>query len=208
MTRYSRNDIVTAAVALLDKVGLPDLTMRRLALSLEIQPSALYWHVADKQTLLGAVADRILDRVAPVAEGLAWPEAVTAHMHALRDALLTYRDAAEVVASSLALGQGGAGAVTTLEEAVAAGGFPRTTSRAGASALMHFVLGSVWHEQQRAFADSVGATAPEVAASPADVTLARKSAATDFAFGVDLLVSGFLARRDADAAGVDGASTT
>ena len=43
-------DIVTsAALRILADFGLGDLTMRRLARELDVQPSALYWHVADKQ---------------------------------------------------------------------------------------------------------------------------------------------------------------
>ena len=53
-------DIVTsAALRILADFGLGDLTMRRLARELEVQPSALYWHVADKQSLFVLLAQRI-----------------------------------------------------------------------------------------------------------------------------------------------------
>ena len=55
-----RADVVDGAMAILDEYGLADLTMRRLASSLGVQPGALYWHFPNKQTLLGALADRIL----------------------------------------------------------------------------------------------------------------------------------------------------
>ena len=53
-------DVVNTATAILDNYGIADLTMRRLARELNVSPGALYWHFADKQELLGAVADRIL----------------------------------------------------------------------------------------------------------------------------------------------------
>ena len=53
--------VVDVALRLLNERGLPDLSMRRVAAALEVQPSALYWHVSSKQHLLGLVADRILD---------------------------------------------------------------------------------------------------------------------------------------------------
>lgn len=61
----NRHDLVRRATAILDDYGIADLTMRRLARELDIAPSALYWHFANKQQLLGAVADHVL---APLAE--------------------------------------------------------------------------------------------------------------------------------------------
>ena len=58
--RITREQILAAAMALLDQRGLPDLTMRKLAAELGIRPSALYWHFPDKQTLLARLADRIV----------------------------------------------------------------------------------------------------------------------------------------------------
>ena len=59
-----KRDVVEAAATLLDEYGLADLTMRRLARELSVSPGALYWHFANKQELLGAIADRILERCA------------------------------------------------------------------------------------------------------------------------------------------------
>ena len=51
------HDIVAAGLEILDNYGLEDLSMRRLAQLLDVKASALYWHVANKQTLLAAMAD-------------------------------------------------------------------------------------------------------------------------------------------------------
>ncbi|MGW6130502.1 TetR/AcrR family transcriptional regulator C-terminal domain-containing protein [Cellulomonas sp. NPDC055163] len=56
----TRAQVVAAALEILDEYGLGDLTMRRLAGSLGVQPGALYWHVANKQALLADVADAIV----------------------------------------------------------------------------------------------------------------------------------------------------
>lgn len=58
--RITREQILAAAMELLDQRGLPDLTMRKLAAELGVRPSALYWHFPDKQTLLARLADRII----------------------------------------------------------------------------------------------------------------------------------------------------
>ncbi|WP_309857963.1 TetR/AcrR family transcriptional regulator C-terminal domain-containing protein [Leifsonia sp. 1010] len=181
-----------AALRVLDDLGLPDLTMRRLAASLDVQPSALYWHFPNKQTLLAELADRIVATrpsagaaVDGPGEDADWADSVRAEAAALRDALLAYRDGAEVVSSTLALGLGSPDTVDRLARAVARGGFDAETSRRAATALLHFVLGHVSHEQQRLQYDSLGVLAAGDS-SPLD----EDDPAAAFAFGVDLLVGG------------------
>jgi AcrR family transcriptional regulator len=186
--RHSRDDVVEAALRILDDLGLPDLTMRRLAAALDVQPSALYWHFPNKQTLLAELADRIVAaRRVPASTDPAadWRDAVRGEAAALRDALLAYRDGAEVVSSTLALGLGSPETVDRLARAVARGGFDPETSRRAATALLHFVLGHVSHEQQRLQYDSLGVLA-DGDRSPFD----EDDPAAAFAFGVDLLVGG------------------
>ncbi|MFF2052985.1 TetR/AcrR family transcriptional regulator C-terminal domain-containing protein [Leifsonia sp. NPDC058194] len=203
--RHTRDDVARTALRILDDHGLPDLTMRRLAAALDVQASALYWHFPNKQSLLAELADRIVagpervtgpERVAgpegvadPVAGSGEWTDAVRAEALALRDALLAYRDGAEVVASTLALGLGSRTALDRLTAAVALGGFDEPTARRGATALLHFVLGHVSHEQQRLQYDSIGVLADP--ADPADAgARAGDASAADFAFGADVFVGG------------------
>ncbi|MDT0157365.1 TetR family transcriptional regulator [Microbacterium sp. ARD32] len=151
--RHDRHSVVDCALRLLDEVGLPDLTMRRLATELDVQPSALYWHFASKQELLAAVADRILDAV-PEPDPRIGPAGVAA---AVRDALLAYRDGAEVVLSSYALRLGSRRAQDALRAAL------RDEDRSAADALFEFILGHVMLLQQRMHALSIGAVQDEAA---------------------------------------------
>ena len=75
--------------------------------------------------------------------------------------------------------------VERLTRAVAQGGFDAETSRRAATALLHFVLGHVSHEQQRLQYDSLGVLA-DAETSPLD----EDDPAAAFAFGVGLLVGG------------------
>lgn len=155
--RHRRDDVVDAALALLDELGLPDLTMRRLAATLDVQPSALYWHFPNKQALLASVADQIIARARHLPSEIdGWMPAARIEADALRDALLAFRDSAEVVSSTVALGLGSGEAFARLASALALGGFEPETARRGASALLHFILGHVSHEQQQMQADSLG----------------------------------------------------
>lgn len=180
---HTADDVARTALRILDDHGLPDLTMRRLATALDVQPSALYWHFPNKQTLLAELSDRIVSRMASGAA-----DDLRSRASALRDALLAYRDGAEVVSSTLALGLGSSLAHDRLADAVAADGFPADTARRAATTVLHYVLGFVWHEQQRLQYDSAGAR-EDSAGAPSDAA----PNADDFAFGLDLIAAGLRA---------------
>jgi AcrR family transcriptional regulator len=56
----SKDAIVTAAVRLLDREGLANLSMRRLAEELGTGAASLYWHVGSKDGLLDLVMDEVI----------------------------------------------------------------------------------------------------------------------------------------------------
>lgn len=179
--RYHRADVVDRAVDVLDRYGLADLTMRRLGRELGVQPSALYHHFPDKQTLLAAVADELLargrrlDRTRRRPE---WSEQIGAICHEVRDAALAYRDGAEVIAAASAFGLGATAPVADLREVLVDAGFPETLAAVGARTLMHFVLGHAVDEQTHLQAGSAGAIADDP----------RESG--DFDTGLGLIVAG------------------
>ncbi|MCY1715466.1 TetR/AcrR family transcriptional regulator C-terminal domain-containing protein [Microbacterium sp. SL62] len=176
---HTADDVARTALQILDDHGLPDLTMRRLATALDVQASALYWHFPNKQSLLAELSDRIVGRMAsgPSVD-------LAAEARALREALLAYRDGAEVVSSTLAMGLGSSLPHDRLAATVTAEGFDDETARRVATTVLHYVLGFVWHEQQRLQYDSAGAR-EDAAGGLAD---------DDFASGLDLIAAGLRAR--------------
>jgi AcrR family transcriptional regulator len=182
-----KRDVVAAATTLLDSYGIADLTMRRLARELNVSPGALYWHFANKQELLGAVADRILDGV-PSATG-----AVDV-CNRLRDALLSHTDGAELVSASFAAGQSEAMAqiLARLTDAAAEAGVDAAHAELAARTVVYYVLGFTVDEQSRLQWDAAGAELPDGQSVLAEDPSAR------FAFGLRLLVDGIAAHRDAE----------
>jgi TetR/AcrR family tetracycline transcriptional repressor len=83
-----------------------------------------------------------------------WQETTKLEALALRDALLAFRDGAEVVSSTLALGLGADSALERLENSIAVS--DRELAHAAAESILFLVLGQVWHEQQRMQANSLG----------------------------------------------------
>jgi AcrR family transcriptional regulator len=180
-----RRDVVDKATQLLDDYGIADLTMRRLARELNVSPGALYWHFADKQALLGAVADRILEPTAVVVDEEPWSRRVVSVCTALRNALLSSTDGAELVSASFAAGKSEriTEILTRLTDAAGAAGIDPPNAELAARTLVYYVLGFTADEQSRLQWDAAGAM-PEGQSVLADDANAR------FRFGVDLLVNG------------------
>ncbi|TPW76645.1 TetR family transcriptional regulator [Schumannella soli] len=178
------------ALALLDEHGLPELTMRRLAAALGVQPSALYWHVENKQTLLAAVADRILAAARPSPPSDAdWRTATLAEVEAVRDAVLAFRDGAEVVLSTRALGLGADAAHERLRSALS----PRHDSPVAgvvATALLDLVLGDAVLVQQRAHADVLGVTSSRVGLDPEHSDASADAPVDAVLLGAELMLAG------------------
>lgn len=172
----SKAGIVDAALGILDQYGLADLSMRRIADALGVQAAAIYWHFANKQTLLAAVSDAILAGQAPCDESMS----IAGWARDLREVMLTHRDAAELVAASLAVGLctriPDAGAVEVLE----AEGWPPDDARRATRAIVHFVLGHVIQEQTRQNLLAVGVLTSPTPALDED----------GFELGLRMLVSG------------------
>ncbi len=57
----SREAVVDHALAVADLDGLAAVSIRRIALDFGVTPMALYWHVKNKEELLAAMGDRILE---------------------------------------------------------------------------------------------------------------------------------------------------
>ena len=165
-TGHDLEGIVDAALELLDAFGLPDLSMRRLATHLGV-------HVENKQSLLAAVADRIVGEAAPAT-------GVRETARALRDALLSRRDGAEVVVSTAALSLGSGALEARIRSAYEAAGSADPVR--DATVLAQFVLGHTYLVQQRMQAAAIGA----YDADPAAVAAATRA---DFEAGIDRLTT-------------------
>lgn len=191
----TRDQVIETAFEILRDYGLADLSMRRLARDLGVQPGALYWHVKNKQELLGVLSVMILVPAdsGPVESGAGTgadsgadseTEAFAAlrlQSQAIRRALLKVRDGAEVVALTHALDPESLTVLRRLALGFEAAGLRGHTAGWAARALVHYILGSVTEEQTRSGLIQAG-----VLESPAGLT----DAGTAFDFGLGLLLTG------------------
>ncbi len=138
----TRDSIIEAALTILDSYGLPDLSMRRIGSVAGVQAATIYWHFANKQTLLAALADTIVEKI-PSCENLEqWASASREVMH-------RYRDSAEIIAATLAVGLGNSPFDAQAYELVRRSGMSDEDARRVVHTLTHFVLGHTMHEQTR-----------------------------------------------------------
>lgn len=144
--------IVDSALEILDSFGLGDMTMRRVATHLGVAPGALYWHIANKQELVSAIAQEILAPVTQPGDR----RSLSDYCRHLREALLSRRDGAELIASALAQPSSPLRVEIErqLRDVIGAG---KPGAATGAQAILHLLLGACVQEQsRRQFADLAG----------------------------------------------------
>lgn len=172
-----RDDVLHAAVELLDEVGIDDLTTRRLAAKLGVQPGALYRHFASKQELLDAVVEHIVAGISeqePSPDG--WAESVCAIAGAARAGMLAHRDGARLVATMRVPGPGAVSGFEQLTGAIEAAGAGREHATLAADTIFAYVNGFTIEEQARK-----------------TTTIDRAERDRQFRAGLDLIVDGIRA---------------
>jgi AcrR family transcriptional regulator len=89
--RLSRDGILRAALALLERAPAEPLTVARIAAEVDAVPAALYRHFASQGELLDGVLAEVLRTLEPgLPRRAAWPEQLRGWMTSLRAHLLRY----------------------------------------------------------------------------------------------------------------------
>lgn len=151
----TRERVVSAAVEILRQFGLADLSMRRLARELDVQPGAIYWHVPNKQALLAEVADQLLADVHLPEAGAGSASDLRTLVTGIHQRLLPVPDAADVVEVAYALDADAIPALSAIRAQVQGLAASKKTAKVDAAVdlLVHHILGSVAAHQVRAHAD-------------------------------------------------------
>jgi AcrR family transcriptional regulator len=137
----SRDQIIAAAIELLDEKGEAGLTFRALATRLATGAGALYWHIANKHELLMAAADAVVSRA------IADPGARTTPrktIHRIAGALFDMIDARPWVVAQLTRAPAGTATLQIFERVgrqVQSLGVAGGAELTAASALVGYIIG-------------------------------------------------------------------
>jgi len=199
--RLDREQVLAAAVRLVDAHGLEGLSMRRLGEALGVEAMSLYRHVANKADLLDGIQSAILaEMVVPPLEG-PWLEQLGALVRAFRAVLRAHPAALPIFATRPAVAPGSLAAVNRCLAVLAAAGFPEREQAAIFQALLSYVVGSAFVQ----FAPEAGGEPDPVdyGALPDALAHVRRVGPSlhaldedeEFELGLDLLLGGLARRR-------------
>jgi TetR/AcrR family tetracycline transcriptional repressor len=102
--KINRDMVTRAGLKLLNEEGLEQLTLRRLAVELDVQAATIYWHFKKKEELIDEMATTVLAEGAanlvPARKSSDWRVWASTFGEGLRKTLLAYRDGARMVAGT------------------------------------------------------------------------------------------------------------
>ncbi|MCQ9617946.1 TetR/AcrR family transcriptional regulator C-terminal domain-containing protein [Paenalcaligenes niemegkensis] len=146
--KIQREQVIQAALALLDQDGLEGLTLRKLAQSLHIQAPSLYWHFDGKQALIDGMADALVQDVAlhfPAKQ--TWDDRIRQVAAELRKALLQRRDGARVFAGTYVVTDNVLRTSEALISAFVQAGADTQFAADSSFSVTYYILGFVMEEQ-------------------------------------------------------------
>ena len=197
----TRDAIVDAALVLLDREGIAGLSMRRLAKELDVGAASLYWHVGDKEELLGLLLDRIVGETeVPDPDPANWQEQMKELGRESRRLLQRHRDAAQISMGRVPVGPNSMPVMERNLAILVAAGLPPRVLALAADTFALYVGGFAFEESLRGDESADPQQLAEYFRSlpedqfPTLVALADDLTAGDaderFEFALDLLVRG------------------
>jgi AcrR family transcriptional regulator len=116
--------LATSALELADSEGLDAVTIRKLAQLHEVTPMALYRHFRDKDDLLAAIGDRMLEDIElPAPTDERWDIQLRAVLTAFVDALRPHPKAADLTLYRILVSEAGLAMAERTMELLTEGGF-------------------------------------------------------------------------------------
>lgn len=85
--RLNAERVLSGAVALADEIGIDDLTIRRLADSLDVKPMTIYHHVANKEAIIDGMVDLVFSEIDDPEPDLGWKSAMRGRCESARAVL-------------------------------------------------------------------------------------------------------------------------
>jgi len=189
--------ILDAAVELIDRSGLGDLSMRHLGAALGVEAMSLYRHFPSKGVLLEAVVGRLLaELVLPVPGHARWEESFRALARGYRQLLLRHPNAIPLLATLQLSNPGALAAAGAVMALLRDAGFDAKTAFHVLATVESFVIGFAYWEAGTAGLRAADQPPPLLPPGIDPYIAERWSAITRadcddaFEFGLDVYVAG------------------
>lgn len=145
----SRPVIAEAAVRLVDREGLPSLTMRRLGGELQVDAMSLYGYFKTKEEILNEVVDLIFQEVELPPDNPEWEQFSRELFSAFRRVLLAHPNAVPLLVTRSPRSRSALAPIEASLRSLRQAGFDPPTALAGYRALMSFTVGYLLQEVGR-----------------------------------------------------------
>jgi TetR/AcrR family transcriptional regulator, tetracycline repressor protein len=147
----SREDIIGAAVTIVEAGGYEEMSIRSLAGDLGVAPMSLYRHIRDKDDLLDEVVSRLLARVwRPAASEDDWQEWIVEAAACLRQFLVSQPAALRVYLSHPVVSPAAVERMDAMMAVLRRAGLDEPAARAAYGALHTYTIGFAALEASRA----------------------------------------------------------
>lgn len=159
----ARDQLVDAALELMQEAGLDALSTRRLAERLGVKSPALYWHVRNKGELLGLVADAICAQMALPTTSLSFRVRLENIAWEYRRVLVAHRDAPRLFAEQAPTGPHRMKLYDAAIGAFLDTGFAAQEAVAMATFYRNYLLGMIAEEARQSRSAQPGTLRPTLA---------------------------------------------
>jgi AcrR family transcriptional regulator len=207
----TRERIVAAAIAILDRDGLDAVSTRRVAEDLGTGSASLYGHVANRDELVELMVDRIAEEIeVPEPDPARWQDQIRAYARHAQRVWARHADITRASLASIPTGPGRLRVVERLLAILRAAGFSDQVAAWAIDRLQIYIDADVYEGSQYAakikqgldVAEYIGSIRDYYRALPPDrfpliASIADTIAADSdqrFEFGLDLLIDGLAAR--------------
>jgi len=194
--KLSREAIVAAALALLDREGAQALTMRRVGGELGVEAMSLYRHVADRAALLEGLADQLASEVERRPRDEDWADALRGLASDLRAIARRHPAAFGLVAMRVLNTSNVLGPIEDSLAALRRGGFTPARAIFAHRLVTTYARGYALTELE-GFAIEVGADPRLPQVRSLSRRLASEPTEANFRTGLETIIGGLRAEREA-----------
>jgi AcrR family transcriptional regulator len=202
----SRERILVAALAIVDAEGMEALSMRRLARDLSVQAMSLYNHITNREEIIDALVEVVIEEMGAPDLAVPWIEAVRRQALATHEVLVRHPWAAMMIMSRVNVGPARFRLVDRMIGCFVNAGFSLAAADAAANLVDSFTYGytlqevtfplteGTYREVAEAYIDQIPEERyPYLRRMAGAVMDGSYSGVHDFTFGLDLMLAALAA---------------